>query len=70
MASWKARPPTLSQKGGRILSPQGRDINTFVSACETLLGITVATADLTEQEGQLIQYYIAALAAKFPALVD
>jgi len=66
----RARPPTLSQKGGRILSPHGRDINAFVSACETLLGINVTTADLTEQEGQLIQYYIAALAAKFPALVD
>jgi len=52
------------------LSPHGRDINAFVSACETLLGINVTTADLTEQEGQLIQYYIAALAAKFPALVD
>jgi hypothetical protein len=52
------------------VSPHGRDINTFVSACETILGINVATADLTEQEGQLIQYYIAALAAKFPALVD
>ena len=67
---WKARPPTLSQKGGPIVSPHGRDINTFVSACETLLGINVATVDLTEQEGQLIQYYIAALAVKFPALVD
>jgi len=67
---WKARPPTLSQKGTRIVSPHGRDINTFVSACETLLGIHVAAADLTEQEGRLIQYYISALAAKFPALVE
>jgi hypothetical protein len=69
-ATWKARPPTLSQKGGRIVSPHGRDINTFVSACETLLGINVATAEFTEQEARLIQYYIAALAVKFPALVD
>jgi hypothetical protein len=52
------------------MSPHGRDINTFVTACEALLGTNVATADLTEQEGQLIQYYIAALAAKFPALVE
>ena len=69
-ACWKARPPTLSQKGDRIVSPHGRDINTFVAACGTLLGTNIMTAELTEQEGQLIQYYIAALATKFPALVE
>ena len=66
----KPRAPTLSQKGGPLMSPHGRDINRFVAACEALLEMNVATADLTEQEGQLIQYYIAALAAKFPALVE
>ena len=52
------------------MTPHGRDINTFVVACETLLGLDVTAADLTEQEGRIVQYYIAALAAKFPALVD
>ena len=51
------------------MSPYGRDINTFVEACELLLSNEVVAADFTLQENQVLQYYLAALGAKFPALL-
>ena len=39
-----------------------------MSACENLLEETLRVADLNEAENHLIQYYISAMAAKFPAL--
>jgi hypothetical protein len=51
------------------VSPTGKDLNTFVDACETLLRADIVAADFTLQESQIIQYYIAALAAKYPALL-
>lgn len=68
-ASWKARPPTQLQKGGGTVSPYNRDITLFVDACETLLNVDIGLTKLTVKEDQIIQYYIAALAAKFPALL-
>lgn len=51
------------------MSPYGKDIHTFMDACEALLQVEIVAADLSEQEGRIIQYYLAALAAKFPALL-
>ena len=68
-ASWKARPPTLLQEGGGTVSPYNRDILAFVEACETLLSVDSVILNLSRQESQVIQYYLAALGAKFPALL-
>jgi hypothetical protein len=51
------------------VSPYGRDINTFVDGCKLLLNTEIVAAELTPQQNQVIQYYIAALAEKFPALL-
>jgi hypothetical protein len=70
-ASWKARPPTLLKEGGGTVSPYNRDIiRKFVEACETLLSIDSGIVNFTQQENQIIQYYLAALGAKFPTLLS
>ena len=51
------------------MSPYERDINTFVVACETLLNVNMVAVDLSAKERRIIQYYISALTAKFPALL-
>ena len=51
-----------------MVSPAGKDILTFVAACETLLSPAIVPKDLTEHESRAIQYYLAALSAKFPAI--
>jgi hypothetical protein len=51
------------------MSPYGRDINAFVDGCKMLLNVEILPADLTPQQNQVIQYYLAALVAKFPALL-
>ena len=70
-ASWKARLPPLLKEGGGTVSPYNRDfIRAFVEACETLLSIDSGIVNLTQQENQIIQYYLAALGAKFPTLLS
>jgi hypothetical protein len=64
-----AGPSALLQKGRWTLSPYGRDINTFVDGCKLLLNTEIVAAELTPQQNQVIQYYLAALVAKFPALL-
>ena len=49
--------------------PYGRDINTFVEASEMLLSHEVVAANLSLPEHQVIQFYLAALLAKFPAIL-
>jgi hypothetical protein len=51
-----------------MVSPVGKDILTFVAACETLLSPTIVPKDLTEHESRAIQYFLSALSAKFPAI--
>jgi hypothetical protein len=48
--------------------PLRKDIHTFIAACENLLGRDITPDNLNESEGHVIQYYLSALAAKFPAL--
>jgi hypothetical protein len=48
----------------------GSYINTFMVACETLLRADIVASDFTEKESQIVQYYISALGAKFPALLE
>lgn len=50
------------------MSPYGKDINSFVDAC-VLLNTEIVAAELTPQQNQVIQYCIAALIEKFPALL-
>jgi len=53
------------------VSPYNRDIiRAFVEACERLLSIDSGIVNLTQQENQIIQYYLAALGAKFPTLLS
>jgi hypothetical protein len=59
---------TISESGGGM-SPYGKDINSFVDACKLLLNAEIVAAELTPQQNQVIQYYIAALIEKFPALL-
>jgi hypothetical protein len=68
-ASWKARPPTLLQKGGWPVNPYGRDLNVFVDACRNMLNVEIVAAEFTPQQNQVIQFYLAAMAEKFPALL-
>ena len=42
------------------------EVDTFVSACETLLEATMVRKLFTEFEIRAIQYYLSALSAKFP----
>ena len=52
-----------------MVSPVGKDINTFVAACETLLAPAIRKEELTEHESRAIQYYLSALSSKFPAVL-
>ena len=45
------------------------DLKVFVDGCERLLGYDFEMLNFTPKEHQVIQYYIAALTAKFPALL-
>jgi hypothetical protein len=45
-----------------------KEISAFATASETLLGHEIIPAHLSEEEGQMIQYYLSTLAVKFPAL--
>ena len=68
--SWKARPPTLLQKGvGWPVNPYGRDLNVFVDACRNMLNVEIVAAEFSPQQNQVIQFYLAAMAEKFPALL-
>ena len=51
------------------MSPYGRDLNSFVDACKLMLNVEVVAAEFTPQQNQVIQFYLAALAEKFPALL-
>ena len=53
-----------------MVSAIGKEINTFVAVCESLLSPTFMANDLSQKESHAIQFYLAALRAKFPALVD
>jgi hypothetical protein len=57
-------------KVGKKMTPCRKDINTFMVICERLLGHDVVVADLTDTEARVIQYYISALAEKFPSLIN
>lgn len=50
------------------MSPYNRDLTAAVDACTALLDEEAAT--LTVKENQLLQYYLAAMTAKFPALIE
>jgi hypothetical protein len=58
------------QKGGVMTTPIGKEINRFVAACEALLAPGITPKDLSELEGNAIQYYLSAMSAKFPALLS
>ena len=47
-----------------------QDVNSFVAASESLLAHRIMLTELTERERQVIQFYLSALAAKFPALSE
>jgi len=47
-----------------------KEFSVFATACETLMGYEITLANLSEQEGQMIQYYLSILAVKFPALAE
>lgn len=49
--------------------PLSKDVNKFVSACETLLEAAIMCKDFNAFETRAIQYYLLAMAAKFPAVV-
>ena len=68
-ASWQAGPPTLLQRGGGTVTPYNREILAFADACETLLKLDSMLVNLSRQQSQVIQYYLAALGTKFPALL-
>lgn len=51
------------------MSPYSRDINAFVDACTRLLSDNIAAASLTVKENQILQFYLAAMLAKFPAII-
>ena len=51
------------------MSPYKRDIQAFVDACEMLLAFDTGIVILTQPEIRTIQYYLAALSAKFPAVL-
>ena len=53
-----------------MVPPVSKDINTFIAACETLLSPAIMSVDLTEHESRAIQYYLSALSAKFPAVLN
>ena len=69
-ASRKAGPPTLWQKVGApvIPIPYNREVMAFADASETLLKPEREAVKFTQQQNQVIQYYLAALGVKFPAL--
>lgn len=46
-----------------------RDLNIFVIACDALLSLDTVPQDFTSQDHQVMQYYLAALTAKYPALI-
>ena len=48
------------------MSPYRKDINAFAVTCEALLSVDIVSENLNEIDNRLVQYYIAALAAKFP----
>ena len=62
--------PGIIEKGGGPVSPYNRDLTAFVDACTALLDEEVTAANLTVKESQLLQYYLAAMTAKFPALIE
>jgi hypothetical protein len=68
-ASWKAGPPTLLQRGGDTVTLYNTEVMAFVDACETLLKVESVEVNRDRQQSQAIQYYLAALGAKFPALL-
>ena len=45
------------------------EVMEFVDACETLLKVESVEVNRDRQQSQVIQYYLAALGAKFPALL-
>lgn len=47
-----------------------KEITKFMAGCETLLDVGVVASNLTHTEHQIIEYYLAALSAKFPAIID
>ena len=51
------------------MSPLRTDIHTFAAACEKLLWQELLPEDLTVDENHVIQYYLSAVSAKFPALL-
>ena len=52
-----------------LVSPYKQDLKSFVDGCEKLLSFDIELVGFTPKEHQVIQYYIAALTAKFPALL-
>lgn len=50
--------------------PHRQEINRFVAACEALLAPEITPKDLSEREGNAIQYYLSAMSTKFPALLS
>ena len=47
--------------------PISKDVNAFVTACETLLEASIMRKDFICFETRAIQYYLSALSAKYPA---
>jgi len=66
---YRFMPPSLWQKGRDTVSPYSRDLNAFVDACTMLLSDDITAANLTVKEHQVLQFYLAAMIAKFPALL-
>ena len=65
----QARPPTLSQRNGDNVTPFNSEIMAFADACERLMKVDGVVVNLNRPQSQVIQYYLAALGAKFPALL-
>jgi len=57
----------MLQKAGWLMSLMRQEINEFSRASEKLLAYHVNLEELTVMERDIIQYYLSALAEKFPA---
>lgn len=49
------------------MEPLSREVKGFITATEVMLSDGVISEELNETEWQLIQYYLTAMAEKFPS---
>jgi hypothetical protein len=57
----------MLQKAGWLMEAMRQEIDEFSRASEKLLGYDVNVEELSVMERDMIQYYLSALAEKFPA---